>query len=86
MRQDVDRIPVGSSFIYAQRGLATKDGQRLLVLYWYVWDNLERDAERGVLSFRLTAPILRDEAYTLRVMKEDFLAQIFERVLDWRRF
>jgi len=38
------------------------------------------------LSFRLTAPILKDEASTLRAMKEDFLAQIFHQVLDWRRF
>jgi hypothetical protein len=55
-------------------------------LYWYVWDNLERDAQKGVLSFRLTAPILKDESSTLRAMKDDFLAQIFERVLDWKRF
>ncbi len=86
LRQDIDRIPVGNSAIFAQRGLAEKDGQRLLVLYWYIWDNLERDAERGVLSFRLTAPIQKDEANTLRIMKEDFLTQIFQQVLDWRRF
>jgi hypothetical protein len=86
LRQDVDRIPLGNAAIFAQRGLAEKDGQRLLVLYWYIWDNLERDAQRGVLSFRLTAPILKDEAHTLRAMKEDFLAQIFERVLEWKRF
>ncbi len=86
LRQDIDRIPLGSSAIFAQRGLAAKDGQSLLVLYWYIWDNLERDAERGVLSFRLTAPILKDEAHTLRAMKEDFLFQIFDRVLEWHRF
>ncbi|MEP7199877.1 MAG: exosortase-associated EpsI family protein [Chloroflexota bacterium] len=86
LRQDVDRIPIGNAAIYAQRGLAMKDGQQLLVLYWYMWDNLERDAERGVLSFRLTAPIIIDEAHTLRAMKEDFLNQIFGQVLDWRRF
>ena len=86
VREDVDSIPLGDTVIYEQRGLAEKNGQRLLVLYWYIWDNLERDAQRGVLSFRLTAPILKDEAYTLRVMKEDFLAQIFGQALTWRRF
>lgn len=86
LRQDIDRIPLGNSAIFAQRGLAEKDGQRLLVLYWYIWDNLERDTQKGVLSFRLTAPILKDESSTLRAMKDDFLAQIFERVLDWKRF
>ena len=86
LRQDVDRIPIGDGAIYAQRGLAVKDGQRLLVLYWYMWDNFERDAERGVLSFRLTAPILTDEAHTLQAMKAGFLSQIFTHVLDWRRF
>ncbi len=86
LRQDVDRIAIGDGAIFAQRGLAAKDGHRLLVLYWYMWDNLERDAEGGVLSFRLTAPILKDEAQTLRAMKEDFLNQIFAQVLAWRRF
>ena len=51
-----------------------------------MWDNFERDAERGVLSFRLTAPILTDEAHTLQAMKAGFLSQIFTHVLDWRRF
>ncbi len=86
LRQDVDSIPIGNGAIFAQRGLAVKDGQRLLVLYWYMWDNLERNADGGVLSFRLTAPILKDEASTLRAMKEDFLAQIFVQVLNWHRF
>lgn len=86
LRQDVDSIPIGNRAIYAHRGLAAKDGQRLLVLYWYLWDNLERNADGGVLSFRLTAPILKDEASTLRAMKEDFLAQIFLQVLNWHRF
>ncbi len=86
LSQDVDSIPIGGSDIYAQRGVAVKDGQKLVVLYWYMWDNFERDAERGVLSFRLTAPVMKDEAYTLQVMKEGFLAQIFTHVLDWRRF
>ena len=93
LRQDVARIPIGavapdgsSAAIYAQHGVAEKDGQRLIVLYWYMWDNFERDANRGVLSFRLTAPILKDEATTLRSMESDFLGQIFTRVLDWRRF
>ena len=86
LRQDVDAIPIGNGMIYAQRGLAEKDGQRLLVLYWYMWDNLERNPSGGVLSFRLTAPILKDEADTLRAMKADFLAQIFLQVLNWHRF
>jgi EpsI family protein len=86
LRQDVDRIPVGEAAIYAQRGVAVKAGQKLVVLYWYIWDNFERDAERGVLSFRLTAPVLKDEDSTLRMMKERFLSRIFTRVLDWRRF
>jgi EpsI family protein len=86
LRQDVDRIPIGNAAIYAQHGVAAKDGQQLIVLYWYMWDNFERDANRGVLSFRLTAPIMKDEATTLQVMKEGFLTQIFTHVLDWRRF
>jgi len=93
IHQDVERIPIGApaqdgtgAAIYAQHGVAEKDGQRLIVLYWYMWDNFERDASRGVLSFRLTAPILKDEATTLQVMKAGFLSQIFTRVLDWRRF
>ena len=93
LRQDIERVDIGaaspdgtSSAIYAQHGVAEKDGQRLIVLYWYMWDNFERDDKRGVLSLRLTAPILKDEATTLQVMKADFLSLMFTRVLDWRRF
>jgi hypothetical protein len=86
LRQDINSIPIGSSAIYAQRGLAVKDGSKLLVLYFYVWNNLERDAGHGVLSFRLTAPVLIDEAHTLQTMKQDFLNQIFNQVLPWHRF
>src|SRR5207249_509557 len=53
LRQDVDAIPIGNGMIFAQRGLAEKDGQRLLVLYWYMWDNLERNPSGGVLSLWL---------------------------------
>ena len=39
-------IPIGalaqdgsSAAIYAQHGVAEKDARRLIVLYWYMWDN-----------------------------------------------
>lgn len=85
-REDVDAIPVGTGRFYTLRGFAGNGEQELVVLYWYLWDNPQRDPADGVLSFRVSTPIRTTEEEALRVLKEDFLPHLFIDVVPWRRF
>lgn len=85
-REDLDTIPVGTGHMYAQRGFAGNGDQQLVVLYWYLWDNPQRDPADGVLSFRVSTPIRTTEAEALRVLKEEFLPHLFTDVVPWHRF
>lgn len=85
-QEDIDAIPIGSGAFYAQRGVAGNGEQELVVLYWYLWDNPQRDPADGVLSFRVSTPIQTTEAEALQVLKEEFLPHLFVDVVPWRRF
>ena len=85
-REDVDAIPIGAGKFYAQRGFAANGEQQLVVLYWYLWDNPQRDPADGVLSFRVSTPIRTTEAEALHVLKADFLPRLFTDVVPWHRF
>jgi hypothetical protein len=85
-QEDLDAISIGNGKIYAQRGFAVNGPHELIVLYLYLWDNPERDPADGVVSIRVSAPILTDETETLRLLKEDFLPHLFTDVVPWHRF
>lgn len=85
-QEDVETIEIGGGKIYAQRGVATNGSHELIVLYFYLWDNPDRDPASGVVSVRISAPILTNEAQTLRLLREDFLPSLFTDVVPWRRF
>lgn len=84
--EDVDTISIGRGQIYVRRGFAFNNPHELIVLYLYVWDNPGRDPTDGVLSLRVSAPILSTEAETLELLKADFLPRLFTDVVPWRRF
>lgn len=85
-REDVDTIEIGNGQIYAQRGFATNGEYSLIVLYLYLWDNPNRDPADGVVSVRVSAPILRSQTETLQVLKQDFFPLLFTDVIAWHRF
>lgn len=87
LRQDLDTIPLGRGQIYARRGLAQNGANhRLVVLYWYLWDNLQRTPDDGVLSIRVSAPIVESEEAALVLLKQRFIPQLFTDVIPWQRF
>jgi hypothetical protein len=88
LQEDMDTIPVGRSHIYAQRGIAQQKGgaEKLVVLYWYMWESHKRDPEDGLISIRFTAPVTDTVEGTLEMMKRDFISQLFTEVITWRRF
>jgi hypothetical protein len=85
-REDVDTIRIGDGTIHAQRGFAKNGSHELIVLYLYLWDNPGRDPANGVMSIRISAPILSNETATLRLLKQDFLPYLFTDVIPWHRF
>lgn len=85
-REDLDTIKIGNGQIHAQRGFAVNGLYQLVVLYWYLWDNPGRDPADGVMSVRVSAPIVTTETETLRLLKGDFLPHLFTDVVSWRRF
>jgi hypothetical protein len=84
--EDRDTITLGRGKINAQRGFAQNGSQRLVVLYWYLWDNPQRNPDDGVLSIRVSAPVVESEELTLQMLKERFIPQLFTDVLPWHRF
>lgn len=85
-RQDVATISIGQGKVQTQRGFAVNGSSELVVLYLYLWDNPGRDPADGVLSIRVSAPILTNETETLHMLEQDFLARVFTDVVPWRRF
>jgi hypothetical protein len=72
--------------MHAQRSYAHSGDDELVVLYWYLWDNPRRDPADGVLSIRVSAPIAGSREETLRMLKEEFIPQLFTAVIPWHRF
>lgn len=80
------RLPREALPLTVNHGVAVSGTDRLVFVYFYVWDTPARDADRGVLSVRLAAPVRRSDAATMTVLAQDFLAQIIPTTLGWARF
>ena len=62
-------------------------GEKLMVLFWYLWNDPERDSRDGVLSIRvnLFVPEGQTEEETLH-QAWDFVRELFPATLAWERF
>jgi hypothetical protein len=78
-------IPIGEKSILTQRALLTIGSERRVVFYWYLWQNFDRDPEKGILSVRLHVPVATTDraAFDAGV---DFIRALFPQVVTWRRF
>jgi hypothetical protein len=75
--------------MYAQYLLTqhAQTGEKLMVLFWYLWDSPERDSQEGVLSMRvnLFLPAGQSEEAALARAWE-FVRLLFPYTLSWERF
>jgi hypothetical protein len=71
--------------VYVQKAVLEKDGEQRTVLYWYVWNNPNRDPNKGLLTVRLHAVSQGNQAETLEVAA-GFLRLLFPEALSWNRF
>ncbi|MDE3089681.1 MAG: exosortase-associated EpsI family protein [Chloroflexota bacterium] len=76
---------IGSSRIYVQKATLSKDNERRVVLYWYLWSDFDRDPAKGVLTVRLHIPVVTTDQDAVEA-GADFLRALFPQVLPWHRF
>jgi hypothetical protein len=75
--------------MYAQYLLTehSETGAQLMVLYWYLWDDPQRDSQAGVLSIRVNLFIpAGQEPEEVLEQAWDFIRLIFPATMPWERF
>jgi hypothetical protein len=85
LESGVAPIPLGEKNIFTQRALLTIGNERRIVFYWYLWQNFDRDPEKGILSVRLHVPVTTTDQAAFDA-GADFLRALFPQVVTWRRF
>jgi hypothetical protein len=83
--EGLEPVAIGDSEITVRRLVAEEGDQKQIVLWWYLWDNLERYPEDGLFSVRVHVYVNDSESESLEVGKS-FVRQLFPEVLSWRRF
>jgi hypothetical protein len=83
--EGLEPIAIGNGEIEVRRVVAEVEGQKQIVLWWYLWDNLERYPEGGLFSVRVHVYVKDSESQSLEAGKA-FVRQLFPEVLSWRRF
>jgi hypothetical protein len=79
-----DGRPMYAQYLLTEHALT---GEKLMVLFWYLWDDASRDSDEGVLSMRvnLFLPSDRSEGEILN-RGWDFVRQLFPSTVPWNRF
>jgi hypothetical protein len=80
----LDDRPMHAQFLLTQHA---ETGEKLMVLFWYLWDNPQRDSQAGVLSVRVNLfvpPGESEEAVLAHAW--DFVGALFPTTIPWQRF
>ena len=80
----LDGEPMHAQYLLTQHA---QSGEKLMVLFWYLWDNPQRSSEDGVLSVRvnLYLPPDGDEGASLE-QAWGFIRELFPETVPWDRF
>jgi hypothetical protein len=66
-----EAIPIGGSDLYALKAVASGEGRRTIVLYFYIWPDASRDTEgQGAVMFRVSAALQGTEEATVALARE----------------
>jgi len=71
-----EEIPLQKGAVYAMKVEAEKDAWTHLVLYFFLYPDYLRDQSRGVVLFKVTAPLGDSESSTL-ALEKDFVREFF---------
>jgi hypothetical protein len=75
--------------MYAQYLLTrhVQTGEQLMVLFWYLWDDPQRDSRDGVLSMRVNVFLLPGQTEEAVLAKAwGFVRLLFPSTVPWERF
>ena len=80
----LDDRPMSAQYLLSRQA---QTGEKLAVLYWYLWNTPRRDPEDGVLSMRvnLFVPPGQSEE-TVLAWGWDFIRSLFPQTVPWERF
>jgi hypothetical protein len=79
----IDGQPVHAQYLLTEHA---ETGQKLMVLFWYLWDDPQRDSRDGVLSVRVNLflpPGESEEAVLQRAW--EFVRLLFPSTVPWER-
>jgi EpsI family protein len=80
----LDDRPMHAQYLLTEQA---ETGDRLMVLYWYLWDNPQRDSRDGVLSVRVNLFLPPDAGEEeVLALAWDFVRALFPSTLPWDRF
>ncbi len=71
-----EEIPLRKGSIYAMKVGAEKDAWTHIVLYFFLYPDYLRDQSKGVVLFKVTAPLGDSEASTL-ALEKNFIREFF---------
>jgi EpsI family protein len=80
----LDDQPMHAQYLLTEHA---QTGEQLMVLFWYLWDNPQRDSRDGVLSIRVNlflAPGQTEEEALAQIWS--FVRVLFPRTIPWERF
>ena len=79
-----DSPPMHAQYLLTEHA---PSGERLLTLYWYLWDDPRRDSEEGVLSMRVNL-FVPEDASEEEILEQawDFVRALFPATIPWDRF
>jgi len=80
----LDDQPMYAQYLLTQH---VQTGEKLMVLFWYLWDDPQRNSEDGVLSMRVNVFLLpgqTEEAVLARAW--EFVRLLFPSTVPWERF
>jgi hypothetical protein len=89
VEQRQESAVIDNQTMYAQYLLTqhAETGRKLMVLYWYLWDNSERDSREGVLSMRVNLFIPPDQTEEAALARAwDLIRGLFPTTVPWQRF
>jgi hypothetical protein len=76
--------PMYAQYLLTQQA---ETGERLMVLYWYLWDSPQRDPQEGVLSIRVNVFLSSGEGQEAVLQRAwDFVRALFPAAVPWDRF
>lgn len=85
IENSIASIPIGDKSIRVQKATLAKEQDRRVVLYWYLWNDFNRDPEQGVMTMRVHIPVISTDRDAFDA-GADFLRALFPQVVTWKRF